>query len=284
MYIRFRCVNLDMAAEDKLPKLHQTQLTLHEEIAETNPEPLLAVQLHKAKFDQQKAFDEYQSAEGPDAFLADGVFEKSTGMVTARKETSNSISAEQAWAEIATEDVWVGALPVQMYRQAQDIYLRGYPFIIGFAGGKPRVVLNKILVGRPRNLERVYANEWARPWAIAEILDATGLDTRNLIIATMKADQQRYGEPGLNYLKEVTRMTVGTFVQNPEEEFIEPKTPTEWMPDWQDENVRTELLKYETEWSLFDWIGHGDSIRDLIEVFQGDATPKEGTRRTVGKR
>jgi hypothetical protein len=271
-----------MSTEDRLPEPHRTQLQLQQEIAESDHEPLLAIHLHKAKFHQAKALDEYRSQDGPRSFLDPNVFEKSMSMVAARTETSTSVSAERAWQEIASEETWIGALPVQIRREAQDVYLRGYPFIIGFAGGKPRVVLNKILVGKPRNLKRVYANEWTRPWVIAEILDATGFNTENLIVATLKADQQQYGESGLSYLKEVARKTVDTFVQNPEEQFLEPKNPTMWTPDWQDGPVRTQLLQYETEWSLFDCIGHGDSIRDVIEVFRGNREAK-GTPPDRGK-
>lgn len=118
-------------------------------------ESLLAVHLHKANFHQAKALEEYRSNDGPATFLAPGVHERSAGMVTGRTETSTSLSAEQAWMEIATEDAWIGALPVQMYRQTEDVFLRGFPFTIGFAGGMPRVVLNKIIVAKPGNLERV---------------------------------------------------------------------------------------------------------------------------------
>ncbi|QLG62032.1 hypothetical protein [Halorarum salinum] len=263
-----------MPGDDRLPEPHRTQLRLHQEIAENDIEPLLAVHLHKAKFHQEKAVDEYQSREGPETFLSPGVYEQSAGMVAARTETATSVPVEDAWQEIAAEETWVGALPVQMHRQAQDVYLRGFPFIIGFANGQPRVVLNKILVGNPGNLERVYANEWARPWVIAEILDATGFNTENLFVATMKAEQDQYGDQGLHYLKEVAQRTVGTFVEQPEEPFLKPKTPTDWMPDWQDGHVRTQLLQYETGWSLFDRLGHGDSIRDVIEVFCGNSAAK----------
>lgn len=108
-------------------------------------------------------------------------------MIAARQDTITQIPTKQAWSEIATEDTWVGALPVQMHRQAQDIYLRDFPFLIGFTEGRPRVILNKILVQKSANLNRVYVNEWARPWVIAEILDATGFTTDDLIVATMKA-------------------------------------------------------------------------------------------------
>jgi hypothetical protein len=46
-----------------------------------------------------------------------------------------------------------------MYRQQQDVYLRGYPYLIGFIDGQPRIVLNKILPDKPENMDRFYCNE-----------------------------------------------------------------------------------------------------------------------------
>ena len=263
-----------MADVDRLPDPHRTQLQLHQEIGENDIEPLLAIHLHKAKYHQVKALDEYRSRNEPVDFMSPGVYEKSKGMVAARADTSTSVSPEEAWTAIATEDEWVGAIPVQMFHQPKDVYLRGYPFIIGFVDGTPRVVLNKILVAKSGNMNRVYANEWTRPWVIGDILNATGFNTDNLILATMKADQQEYGDQGLAYLRNIAHQTVGSFVQNPEEKFLEPRKPMEWEPDWQDGPVRTRLLKYETDWSLFNHVGHGDSIRDVIDVFKENAAPK----------
>jgi hypothetical protein len=264
-----------MATQDELPEPHQTQLRLHQELATANESPLLVVHLHKAKFHQGKVLTEFQGGVQPESFLDSGVYEQSKRMIASRNEATTNISAKDAFQQIASERTWIGALPAQMYRESQEIYLRGYPFLVGFADGTPRVVLNKILVQDSANLDRVYANEWARPWLIAEILDATGFNTRNLIVATMKADQRRYRNPGLDYLRDLARRTVEPFVEYPDEEFVEPKAPVEWVPDWQDGPVRTELLKYETEWSLYERIGHGDSIRDVIEMFRGNRPPKD---------
>lgn len=54
-----------------------------------------------------------------------------------------------------------------------------------------------------------------------------------------------------------------------------PKMPADWTPDWQDENITTQLLKYEKDWSLYNKTGHGDTIRDLVKMFRDDRAPKE---------
>jgi hypothetical protein len=35
------------------------------------------------------------------------------------------------------------------------------------------------------------------------------------------------------------------------------------------------LLKYESDWSAVNRVEHGDSIREVIDVFQGDTATKE---------
>lgn len=80
----------------------------------------------------------------------------------------------------------------------------------------------------------------------------------------LKTEQHQYGAPRLNYLKDVARMMVKTFAQNLDNWLVEPKTPTEWEPDWQNSEVQTGLLKYETDWSLFNTVGYGDSIGDVV--------------------
>lgn len=264
-----------MVAKERLPEPHRTQLELSQRHPDPNTFQLLAVHLHKAKFHQGKALDEFTDGDNLEAILDPDVYEKSKGMVASRGEISTSVSAEDAWHQIASEASWIGAIPVQMHRQTENVRLKGFPFIIGFANGTPRIVLNKILVRKSGNLDRVYANEWARPWVIAEILDATGFNTRNLIVATMKADQQRYGSEGLDYLRDIATRTVEAFVATSDGEPIEPKSLKDWKPDWQDGPVRTQVLKYETEWSLYELLGHGDSIRDVIEIFRGNQPPKD---------
>lgn len=264
-----------MAVEERLRDPYRTQLRMHQAIDETDPDDLLAVHLHKAKYDQVKALNEYRSSSGPTEFLSDRVYQQSEGMVAARRDESTSISAEEAWTGIATEETWVGALPIQMRREHEDLYLRGYPFFIGFTDGKPRVVLDKILVENGPNLERVYVNEWARPWVIGEILDAAGFNTDDLILATLKAEADRYGETGLAYLTEIAARTVTPFVQQSGERFVEARRPpVDWEPDWQHDNVTVQLLKYDTDWQLYDEIGHGDSIRDMVAMFRGEQDPK----------
>lgn len=264
-----------MAAKEGLPEPHRTQLELSQQPPSPDAFELLAVHLHKAKFHQGKALDEFRQGDDLEAILDPDVHEKSKGMVASRGDISTSVSDEEAWHEIASEDSWIGAIPVQTHRDVMNVRLKGYPFIIGFANGDPRIVLNKILVRKSGNLNRVYANEWARPWVTAEILDATGFTTRNLIVATMKADQQRYGAKGLDYLRDIATRTVEAFVGNPDEEFLERRELTDWNPDWQDGPVRTQLLKYQTEFSLYERLGHGDSIRDAIEMFRGNRAAKD---------
>lgn len=82
------------------------------------------------------------------------------------------------------------------------------------------------------------------------------------------------GEQGLAYLNEIAKIFVETFVQHSNEQFLEPKMSADWTPDWQDENTTTQLPKYETDWSLDNNIGHGDTIRDVVEMFRGDRVLK----------
>ncbi|KYH23784.1 hypothetical protein HAPAU_38630 [Halalkalicoccus paucihalophilus] len=158
-----------------------------------------------------------------------------------------------------------------MYREREDVYLRGYPFIIGFQNGTPRVILNKTLVSDPSNQSLVYGNECARPWVIAQILDATRFDTKDLVLATMKADGARYTD--FSYLRQIASRTVATFL---EEEYRE-ELPADQLHSWdppEQEGIITELLRYDSNRSLFSELGYGDFIRDLVQMFLGHQSSK----------
>lgn len=58
-----------MAVEERLRDPYRIQLRMHRAIDETDPDHLLAVHLHKAKYDQVKALAEYRSSSGPATFL-----------------------------------------------------------------------------------------------------------------------------------------------------------------------------------------------------------------------
>lgn len=267
-----------MSQESRLPAPCRTQLDLHRESAELESRPILAVDLHKAKFDQQKALQEYRKGWPVDDTLPGNVYTQSQGMVAARGEDCTQVSAEDAWTAIAAGELWVGSVPVQLYRQQQDVYIRGYPYLIGFADGHPRVILNKILPEKPENMNRFYCNEWARPWVIAEILDATGFNTENLVVATMKArepdDRATDEDKVLTYLYRNARENVRALLELPDEVELTPWEPREIDLPHQSDYVRTQLIGYRTDYSLYDQLGHGDSIRDVIEVFEGWRDPK----------
>lgn len=262
----------------RLPHPCRTQLELHNEIADLNEDPLYAVDLHKAKFDQEKTLREYRDDRPLSETLPGDVYDRSRGMVMARGEDCTQVSAEDAWTAIGEGEEWIGSIPVQMYRQQQDVYLRGYPYLIGFVDGEPRVIINKILPDKPGNMERFYCNEWARPWMIAEILDATGFYTENLLLATMKAVEPDDGttdeDQVLTYLYRNARENVRALLGITDEVELTPWEPREPDIPHQSGYVKTQLIGYETEYSLFDRLGHGDSIREVIELFQGKREPK----------
>jgi hypothetical protein len=268
-----------MSESRQLPEPCQTQLETYREIQELDGAPLLAVHLHKAKFGQRKALEEYRSGEPVSGFLPSEVYDRSEKMVKARGENTERISVEDAWKAVAEGETWVGSLPVQMHRKQQGVYLRGFPYLIGFKDSEPRVVLNKILPNDSGNMDRFYANEWARPWVIAEILDATGFNTGNLTVATMKAKEKDEGtdeDAVLNYLYGNARENVYALLDFREELDVEitPWNPVEPDIPHESEYVRTQLIGYESEFSLYDRLGHGDSIREVVDVFQGNRDPK----------
>jgi hypothetical protein len=267
-----------MSQEPRLPAPCRTQLDLHREAAELELRPILAVDLHKAKFDQRKALQEYREDRPLDETLPGNVYTRSQGMVAARGEDCTQVSIDDAWTTIADGEPWIGSIPVQLYRQQQDVYLRGYPYLIGFADGHPRVILNKILPEKAENMDRFYCNEWARPWLNAEILDATGFNTENLVIATMKAREPDDGKTDENqvlaYLYRNARENVRALLRIADEVELTPWEPQEPDIPHQSDYVRTQLIGYRTDYSLYNQLGHGDTIRDVIRLFKGQRDPK----------
>lgn len=268
-----------MSESRQLPEPCQTQLETYREIQELDGVPLLVVHLHKAKFEQRKALEEYRSGEPVSGFLPGEVYGRSEKTVKARRENTERISVEDAWKAVAEGKTWVGSLAVQMHRKQQGVYLQGFPYLIGFKDGEPRVVLNKILPNDSGNMDRFYANEWARPWVIAEMLDATGFNTENLTVVTMKAKEKDEGtdeDAVLNYLYGNARENVYALLDFREELNVEmtPWNPVEPDIPHESEYVRTQLIGYESEFSLYDRLGHGDSIREVVDVFQDNRGPK----------
>lgn len=257
--------------EERLPEQYRNQIKTADAIETHDAQTILAVQLHKAKFHQRKALDEYTSNQPLSETIPQAVVQASQRLTDARGEVSTSLTTQDAWSGIATDEHWIGALPIQMYREREDVYLRGYPFIIGFQNGKPRVILNKILVSDSSNMSIVYGNEWARPWVIAQILDATRFDTKDLVLATMKADTARYTD--FSYLRQIASRTVATFLEEDHREKLPADRPHPWDPPEQEE-IKTELLCYDSNRSLLSELGYGDSIRDLIQMFLGHQSPK----------
>lgn len=263
---------------EQLPEPVRAQLDLHQTAPTTDLDLIRAVDLHKAKFDQRKALREYREGRSLSESLPDDVYTQSKGMVMARNENSVQVSGKDAWTATSEGEEWVGSIPVQMYRQRQGAILRGFPYLIGFVDGEPRVILNKIIPDQPENMDRFYANEWARPWVIAEILDATGFTTDNLVLATMKAMKpagEKVNEDRVvDYLYQNARENVFSMLHCGEEGELVPWEPREPELPHQTDYVRTQVIGYRTEYSLFERLGHGDSIREIIEVFQGKRKPK----------
>lgn len=266
-----------MSESKRLPEPCKNQLTAFQDIYESDREPLLAVQLHKTKFDQQKAIEEYESNLPLEERLPGDVYKRSEGMVQIRGEDADVVSAEDAWTAIGDGEQWVGSLPVQMYRKQEDVYLQGYPYLIGFEDGEPRVVLNKILPDKSANMDRFYANEWARPWLIAEILDASGFTTDNLLVATMKAYENSTNSNEtaiLKYLYRNARQNVYSLLEAGKEVDRPPWKPIEPDIPHQSDYVRTQLINYRSDFDLFSRLGYGNSVRDAIELFHDNKDPR----------
>jgi hypothetical protein len=98
---------------ERLPRPCRIQLDLHNEIVDLDEDPLYAVDLHKAKFDQRKTLQEYRDDRPLAETLPGNVYEPSKGMVMARGEDLSQISVEDAWTEIGDGETWVGSLPVR---------------------------------------------------------------------------------------------------------------------------------------------------------------------------
>lgn len=267
-----------MYMSKRIPQPYQTQIDLHHRISNSSKTSILAVELHNVKFDQNKALSEHQSTAPLDETLPDTVYDRSQRMVEARGADGTSVSVDEAWSAISKDETWIGSLPVQIYRSYQDVYLRGYPYLIGFVDGEPRVILNKILPNNPKNKNKFYANEWARPWVIAEILDATGFTTDNLILATMKAVEPADGKTDeskvLPFVYQIAKRTVNILPEVSEEAELTPCNPVKPNFSYEPDYISTQIISYETEYPLINQLDHGDSIREIIEMFQGKREPK----------
>lgn len=295
-----------MEQPTQLPQPCRTQLTTYHEIESAPTRPILAVDLGKAKFDQRKALDEYRRDSSVSVSLSEDVLSRSAKMVNARKGNSvptfppkdgdsqpktaggrdedeevspqTGVTADEAWEEIASGETWVGSLPVQMYRETEDVYLRGFPYLISFKDAQPRVILNTILPRDSGNMHRFYANEWARPWVIAAILDATGFDMSKVTIATMKAreedDANTDDDAVVGYLYQSALKTVNDLMDYREENDLKPDGTVEPELPYQHNYVRTQVIGYDSDYSLYERLGHGDSIRDVIGLFQGKRSAK----------
>jgi hypothetical protein len=269
-----------MSKLEKMPEPCANQLEIHRDIKEAEGDRVLNIHLHKLKFHHQKALDEFESDEPLENRLPNDVYGRSEGILQARSEAGTQVSAEEAWYNIGTEERWVGAIPIQIYREQLDVHLRGFPYLIGFKNGEPRVILNKILPSEEANLERFYANEWARPWVIAEMLDATGFNTDNVVVATMKAFEDRETteeDSVLSYLNSTARENVNSMLELGVESDLTPWEPVEPEIPHQSDFVRTQLIGYRSEYNLFRRLGHGLSIRDAIQVFSGSREPNSSS-------
>lgn len=257
------------------------QLETHQEIVNSDTEPTLAIQLHKAKFSQRKALSEYQDNRHISTILSNQIYERSEGTITARGTDGEKVTAREAWKAIGEGDPWIGSLPVQMYHSRKESYLRGYPYLISFEDGEPQVILNKILPANPDNMDRFYCNEWARPWVIAEILDATGFCTDDLVIATMKAREKENQREQIdeekitNYLYQCAKQNVAVLTDSTFEVDLVPWSPQEVNLPHQAEYIRTQIIDYRTDYPLYDRLGHGDTIREMIDLFKQQREPKE---------
>ncbi|KTG28452.1 hypothetical protein [Haloferax profundi] len=283
-------------------KACQYQVELYDELADPTIRPILAVELGKAKFNQLKALDEFRSGPSIPWSVSEDTATQSAKMTKARGEnsvptyptteeggtvetiddeddvvSSTSLnSAEGVWKRIASGERWIGAIPVGMCRQTEDVYLRGFPFLMGFEDGQPKVILNRILTRDGGNMGRIYANEWARPWVIASILDATGFNMDQTTLVTMKAKNPDGTDEDsvVGYLAGSARQTVEELMDYRAEHNLQPDQTDEPELSHQAPYVLTEVLGYDSRFSLYERIGHGDSIKDIIAVFQGERDPK----------
>jgi hypothetical protein len=297
-----------MGQSTHLPEPYREQLEAYHGIEDAPARPILAVDLGKAKFDQRKALDEYHHNSPIPTSLSGGVLSRSTKMVNARRENSvptfpskdrdslsknardndeaentdlsprTEVTADDAWEQIASGEEWIGSLPVQMYRDDIGVYIRGFPYLIGFKNKKPRVILNKILPRDSGNMGRFYANEWARPWVIAHILSSTGFNMDEVTIATMKAreedDTKTDDDAVIGYLYRCALKTVGDLMDYGEDHDLAPDETVEPELSHQDKYVRTKVIGYDENFFLYNRLGHGDSIREVIDVFLGNRPPK----------
>lgn len=294
-----------MADSSRPNKACQQQIEMYERLADPTVRPILAIELGKAKFDQVKALDEYRGRPTTPQSVSEGTATRSAKMASHRGEeavptfpTRNdegavetvddgdgeiaSIpvdSAEDVWRRIASGERWIGSVPVGMHRQTEDVYLRGFPFLVGFEDGQPKVILNKILPRDGGNMSRIYANEWARPWVIASILDASGFTMDQTTLVTMKAQKPDDTDEDsvVRLLTDVAHHTVKSLLDYRAEHNLQPDQTVEPALTHLPPYVRTEILGYDSGFSLYDRIGYGDSIKDVIAVFRGEREPRRDT-------
>ena len=282
----------------------QKQINLYDTLADPTIQPILAVDLGKAKFNQSKALDEYRSGPSIPWSVSEDTIIRSAKMTKARggnsvptfpetneddsgeevEDGDDSVSsvspnsAEDVWKRIASGERWIGAIPVGFYRKTEDVYLRGFPFLMGFDEGQPRVVLNRILPRDGGTMSRIYANEWARPWVIAKILDASGFNMDQTTLVTMKAREPDSTDENqvVNFLAGSARKTVEELMDYRAEHDLQPDETVDPKLSHSVPYARTEILGYDSGFSLYERIGYGDSIRDIIVVFQGEREPRQG--------
>lgn len=280
------------------------QVELYHTLADPTIRPILAVDLGKAKFNQPKALDEYRSGASIPLSVSEDTVIRSAKMTKARggnsvptfPETNQNgsggevedgddpvpsvspNSAEGVWELIASGERWIGAVSVGFYRKTEDAYLRGFPFLMGFDEGQPRVVLNRILPRDGGNMSRIYANEWARPWVTARILDASGFNMDQTTLVIMKAREPDGTDENqvVNFLVGSARKTVEELMDYRAEHDLQPDQTVDPKLAHPGPYARTEILGYDSRFSLYDRIGYGDSIKDVIAVFQGDREPRPG--------
>lgn len=101
----------------------------------------------------------------------------------------------------------------------------------------------------------------------------------NLTVATMKAKEKDEGtdeEAVPNYLYGNARENVYALLDFREKLDVEitPSNPVEPDIPHELDYVRTQLIGYESEFSLYDRLGHGDSIREVVDVFQDERDAK----------
>lgn len=232
-----------------------------------------AIDLHKAKFDQAKAYEEYQNPELVFDRLPTHVYDRSRAATAARQNETLPVSPTNAWESIASGESWIGSLPVHLARRREDVLLRGYPYLIAFDEGVPQVICNMILPSKAENMQYVYANEWARPWAIAKILDATGFDCDDTVLVTMKARESEV-EPVLDaadiggQLYRTAQRTVDEArgsIDDLELTSGETHTPAY---DHEAPHILSEVTPYAPD--FYRHLGHGESVRDVLQMLLGN--------------